>query len=263
MKIAYICPVYDALNLNAYTIRALESFFATTKDGIAIVVDDGSADWAKAVPALEQIKMVSGQQLIMHHYPEWGGLTRSWNKGLEIAEQLQVDYACPSNNDVLFTPGWYTGLVHALSHGYSLVGPLSNAPGHTSPVKASITTYVPDYVLTDSPEYLVSLAARLQANAGKIVQTRVNGFFQMAKMQDFISGKFDEEHFYRPINDYSSTKIKNKTPLMTLNEDELQRRWAKLKRKFAVSLSSFIFHYRAVSRGKEHKTKLSYRLKDT
>jgi len=80
----------------------------------------------------------------------------------------------------------------------------------------------------------------------------VNGFFQIAKMQTWVDGKYDADHFYCPRNDFTSRGHKNPTPLMTLNEDELMGRWAKKGWKFAVIPSSFIFHYRAVTRGKRY-----------
>jgi GT2 family glycosyltransferase len=47
--------------------------------------------------------------------------------------------------------------------------------------------------------------------------------------------------------------------MMTGNEDELQARWAKKGMKSGVVLSTFIFHYRSVSRGDKYKWGRWYR----
>ena len=45
-QIGFVCPVYNAQKFHDYTEAALLSFFATTPNGVAIVVDDGSNSWS-------------------------------------------------------------------------------------------------------------------------------------------------------------------------------------------------------------------------
>ncbi len=47
IRIGFICPTYDAMALDKYTRKSLVSFFETTPNGVAIVVDDGSKSWSK------------------------------------------------------------------------------------------------------------------------------------------------------------------------------------------------------------------------
>jgi glycosyltransferase involved in cell wall biosynthesis len=233
VKICYICPTYNATELHDYTLRSLHSFFRTTADGCAIVVDDGSAGWSDALcQELLATPLFSGQEIHLHHFPEWGGLTRSWNKGLELAHGLQVDYVCPSNNDIVFTEEWYAGLLHALEHGYALAGPVSNAPGTTAAGKAEVWRYLDDYQTNDDQAYLDKVSRRLRKRyLGRVEAAPVNGFFQIGKMSTFRAGMYDGEHYYRPVNKFNSRGSKNPTPLMTLNEDELQGRWARIDKK--------------------------------
>ena len=253
MKIAYVCPTYKEEELHHYTLKALDSFFRTTAGGVAIVVDDCSVGWAEKEAAIKRTPLFDGQEVYVHHFSEWGGLTRSWNKGLEIADGLDVDYAIASNNDIIFSNLWYEGLLHAISHGYSLVGPLSNAPGVTSQGRAEVWRYIRDYTVSDDPAKINAVAERARKEfAGRVIEVRVNGFFQMAAMGAWRTGKYDDNHFYCPYNPKTGSGRNNPTPLMTLNEDEIQRRWSRLKRTFAVCMSSFIFHYRAVTRGRKY-----------
>jgi glycosyltransferase involved in cell wall biosynthesis len=265
LKIGFICPIYDALNFANYTQVSLESFFRTTPNGVAIVVDDGSAKWDSYYVKLVQNCVKFSEKspnpnLHVIHFPANGGLTRSWNAGLDKADRLNLDYAIAGNNDIIFTDRWYEGMVHALANGYSIVGPLSNAPGITANGKQEVSKYVKNYKLTDDEKELNTVAKQLHtANLGKVVESKINGFFQMATLESWRKGKFDAEHYYKPVNTHTSKGKKNATPLMTLNEDELQARWSRKGMKSAISLSTFIFHYRAVSRGDKYKMGKWYR----
>jgi len=253
IKIAFICPTHGLEHME-YAKAALHTFFRYTADGIGIVVDDATEGWSGQLrDELLDTTLFDGQEVLVHHFDEWGGLTRSWNKGLELALDRNADYACPANNDILFTEQWYVGLLAALEGGFKLVGPVSNAPGKTCPHISGVEVYFPEYRITDDLTYLNQVASILrQQFSGVAKEAGVNGFFQIAKMKTWVDGKYDADHFYCPRNDFTSRGHKNPTPLMTLNEDELMGRWAKQGWKFAVIPSSFIFHYRAVTRGKRY-----------
>ncbi|MFN9951835.1 MAG: glycosyltransferase family 2 protein, partial [bacterium] len=106
-----------ALNFDSYTKLSIESFFATTPNGVALVVDDGSVGWSdNYVKSLKNcVNSYPGCDLQVIHFPKNGGLTRSWNAGLARADELNLDYAIAGNNDVIFTDKWYEGMIHALA----------------------------------------------------------------------------------------------------------------------------------------------------
>lgn len=263
INIGFICPTYQAKALRAYTEAALRSFFATTVGGVAIVVDDGTAGWNKAYETeLGNIADECLGKLHFYHFPKKLGLTRSWNKGLAIADQMDLDYCIAGNNDVIFTKNWHQGMLHALNNGYTMVGPLSNAPGITAKGKQEVAKYFPAYKVTDDLAYLDLVAGDLYKNQlGKVVESPVNGFFQMQSMKSWRANKYGPEQYYRAVNNYTSKGRKNLTPHMTLNEDEYQGRLRAKKKKTAIVLSSFIFHYRAVTRGDKYKRGQWYRQK--
>ena len=78
----------------------------------------------------------------------------------------------------------------------------------------------------------------------------INGFFMLAKTTRWWEGKFNEQHVFDP------------SKIMTGNEDELQRRWHKQQFRTGFVPSSFVFHYRAVSRGDRYKHKGWLRIDD-
>lgn len=262
IRIGFVCPTYREEELHGYTLRSLASFFKYTAGGVAIVVDDASDGWSlQHQRDIETLHRFEGQEIHVHRFEKWGGLTRSWNFGLNLAKELGLDYVIAGNNDILFTTCWYDGLLQALENGYELVGPLSNAPGNTSRGHADVFRYMQGYQLTDEATYINSVARELKSRySGTVVPIAINGFFLMAKNKVWQAGKYAAETVFRPSNPHNSQGYVNPTPLMTLNEDELQGRWTKMGWKSAVVPSSFIFHYRAVTREGNHRKGRWFRL---
>lgn len=258
---AFICPTHKEAEHHSYTRLAVASFLRYCPNGVPIVIDDASPDWDVRYH-LDLNELVYGApNVYTHRFEEWGGLTRSWNYGLRLAFDLGVEYVIVGNNDILFCEGWQEGLLKALAAGYALAGPISNAPGITAGNLAEVGTWHPEYQLTDEAAYLNGLSAFLRNKyAAKIVEAPVNGFFQMAKAATWYEGRFDEINVYKPRNDFTSKGKRNPTPLMTLNEDELQGRWRAKGWKTAVCPSSFIFHYRSVTRGPQFCRGRSFRM---
>ena len=264
LTIGFVCPTYKANELHAYTERAITSFVRTTPNGVVILADDASPDWGGYELKLEKLCYNLGvpkQNFRVIHFDRVGRLTRSWNAGLRMAAHLGLDYAIAGNNDVVFTPDWYAGMLHALNNGYDLVGPISNAPGVTAKGLQEARYYTNKYALSDRDEVLSAIFKDVyDRHLGKVVESPINGFFQMAKVSSWIAGKYNKSDFYKPVNKFTSRGKVNKTPLMTLNEDELQARWRKLNMKSAIVCSSYIFHYRAVSRGDSYKKGDAFRI---
>jgi hypothetical protein len=238
-----------------YARAAVDSFFQHTSvddyDPLCLVIDDASSDWDDR--HWHEITSVS-HRIRTVHYETPGGLTRSWNEGLRIARSTQARYCVLANSDVLFTPSWERALVHHLRGGFRLVGPCSNAPGTTSGDLQNVTRYIADYALTDDPAYLAQIACRLCSDYYDAAYTTpINGFFLMAETTSWWRGAFDDYHVFRPRVEYLISGRRNPTPLMTGNEDELQQRWERLGFMSAACPGSFIFHYRAVSRGDDFK----------
>lgn len=265
VRIGFICPSYNNFD---YALRTIQSFFKHTPGGYCIFLDDCSPYWtpewqSKFASALPTPRGDQGMYIL--RFATWGGLTRSWNYGLKIALEQQLDFCVAGNNDILFTEGWQDGLLASLAHGYRLVGPVSNAAGVSSDGKADVWRYLSEYHLTDDPAYLNAVAQELRSKfAGVVVDTKINGFFMMAKTADWWDGAYNyaDGHVFCPRNDFTSKGKPNATPLMTLNEDELQGRWMAKGWKTAVVPSSFIFHYRAVSRGPRYCKGRWYRMPD-
>ena len=247
-RILFICPTYAEVEHHRYTLRAVRSFLRYTPDGSVLVVDDASPGWHTGHE--RDLVNEDKQRVFTARFEVWGGVTRSWNFGLNTARGMNLEFALCGNNDVVFTDGWYEGMVQALDQGFSLAGPVSNAPGITAQKQAEVWRYVGNYELRDDQPYLDSVARSLRGLAP--FEAPVNGFCQLARTRDWWSGAYDDRYVYRPSNEFTSEGRRNPTPLMTLNEDELQGRWAKLGRRTAVCPSSFVFHYRAVTRGSKY-----------
>lgn len=249
-EIAIICPLFNKF---AYGRRmCLSALKYSARKILLIVVDDASPyypkqdwdAWRKGIPP---------DRLLFKHFDDNGGLTRSWNFGLTMARDMGIKYCVCSNSDILFTPGWEESLIYHLERGYHMLGPVTNAPGMTNSGQQRVQNFYPGYELDDGPEYLAQVSNYLKGKFPiNIVHgvVPINGFFMIACTETWWSGAFDGEHVFNPGK------------RMTGNEDELQRRWHKKKRKTGFTPSSFIFHYRAVSRGDRFKHKGWFRLED-
>lgn len=249
-KIAAIIPLYNGF---AYGRRAVLSFLKhTTANCVAILPDDASPhfkhqDWDLWFQNLPR------DRVILHPFPSNKGLTRGWNWGLKKARELGAEFAICTNSDILFTPHWEHGLVYHLNHGFDLVAPVTNAPGPTNNGRQRVGHFFPGYAVNDDAKYLAQVANYLRKHypVGKIhTGLDINGFFMMAKTATWWSGAFDKDHVFDP------------SKRMTGNEDELQKRWKKKGRKIGFVPSSFVFHYRAVSRGSRFKHRGWHRLED-
>ncbi len=257
-SICLILPTYGHLD---YAEKAARSFLANTKTSRAVVcaVDDGSpgvtneeyAAWAKN----------AGIQYAFR-FDENDGLTRSWNHGLQYCRDHGIRYAVCGNSDLIFSPGWDIGVISALED-HELVGPVTNAPGWGMPLQ-NVASFVPGYEPSDDPAEIAAVAEKLSVFPSETLlepvttfgptgaQVRIdqflNGFCLVARTNVWWSGAFDGENVFDPSHK------------LTENETELQARWVvgQGARRALVS-SSFVFHYRSVTRGDKFKSAGAFR----
>lgn len=227
-----------------YALKAVTSLYwaadgswADSSNSVdCVVYDDGSADYT---PERERALLAVDRRVSFIRYADNKGMTRSWNAGLRLAKAGGYRYCCLGNSDILFTPTWDFWLREALNT-YDLVGPVSNAAGHTSAFQ-DVALYDPAYKLSDDWADLAGTAKRLaDTQANKVVPARVNGFCMMTRTDLAWKHAYDSDNVFTPLKP------------MAGNEDELQNRWAAAGLKFAVVPSAFVFHYRSVTRGSRH-----------
>jgi hypothetical protein len=103
-----------------------------------------------------------------------------------------------------------------------------------------VKKFMPHYKLTDSRLHLDSTAIELRERYAGTVKSvkQINGFFMMAKTKTWWDGAYNSEYVINPKE------------LMNNGAYELQGRLRKRGLKIGIVPSAFIFHYRAVSRGR-------------
>ncbi len=244
-----VIPTYGHF---VYAERAVRSALdnTTTFDPKIFVVDDATPD-VKAWESFKQQILPSNPSIITWRYPTNGGLTRSWNLGVQMARQ-HADYCCVTNSDVVFAKGWDQEIFAGLLAGYPLVGPVTNAPGTVAMqhVGKYSELYSPQLHETNMDAVQEEL---IEKHAGVFVETELNGFCMVASTKTFVDNEYSRSLAFCPSNRFNSKGQLNPTPLMTLNESELQRRWKRRGLKFAACIASYVYHYRAVSRGDAFK----------
>lgn len=252
-----ICLVMAQYNQLDYTEMAIESFFKNTTgaDTGIILVDDCSPEydneWACELTTKYNVTVIRNEKNLK--------LTASLNLGfnyIPASFQDNETFVGIVNNDILFSPYWHKPLIRALkSNKFHLVGPCSNAPGVTARGFQDVRLYTSEYELSDTEESI----ARIRNHIGERdpVETKINGFFMFSSYHLWRSGAYQDDSaelklFECPIPVMPSGR-RNPTPWMTGQEDELQSRWKKKGRRMACCPDSFIFHYRSVSRGDQHR----------
>jgi hypothetical protein len=103
-----------------------------------------------------------------------------------------------------------------------------------------VTRYLKDYRASDDPTHVDATGSRLIKHLGKnTCRTAevLNGFCLVAKVADWFALAHSQDQPFNPRY------------RMTRNEDELEGRWARQGRRFGVACTSFVFHYRRLSRG--------------
>jgi GT2 family glycosyltransferase len=266
-KLAVIVPTHSHFEYAARAVRTALEKTSRDVDPHAIVVDDGSPDWlsGKALAQILPDGLFAAGRVTVYNFRDNGGLTRSWNRGLEIARDLGADYACCANSDVVFSQNWdkpLRVLLDGIGGAPSLVGPVTNAPGTEE--AQLVRRHLDDYRLSDAQGDVDATGAALYARYGvSFSDATLNGFCLLARTQAWWDNAFDAAagHVFKPRNDFNSKGQPNPTPLMTLNEYELQRRWHARGLRTGYCPGSFVFHYRAVSRGGQHRRGLWMRMK--
>lgn len=250
-----VVPTYGAFDFAARAIRSA-TVNTRTCEPYFIVVDDATPvsardHWHDLYGAMNELR--SGKAWY-HSFSENGGLTRSWNYGIEGAINFGCDYCCVTNSDVVFTPGWDGPIVEGLKSGMALLGPSTNAPGTEEYQCAD--RWLPSgypFVVNDDQSNLDGIAKALfEQNGNTIVRGPINGFCMIAETGTWDAHRYAKHEVFRPRNELNSFGKKNFTPLMTLQEYELQKRWHKAGLQTGLCPGSFVFHYRAVSRGRRY-----------
>jgi len=242
-----------------YAEKAATSALLNTKtlDPYVMICDDASPDEEAYNALIKKLKAITVpshpkfDSIFELRFSENGGLTRSWNHGLSCAK-LGADYCCVTNSDVIFADNWDRDIVKGLESGYALVGPVTNAPGTNE--EQYVAKYSTVYQRANADKTVDAVQRELhKQQADRFKETSLNGFCLVASTETWWYNGYDFDHVFCPRNDFNSKGQPNPTPLMTLNEYELQRRWHAKGLKTAACLCSYVFHYRAVSRGDKHK----------
>lgn len=255
-----IVPTYGHYDFAAKAVRSALQAKNRFLDTYVVVIDDATPNAEESYAAhLRSLEFDFPQRFLGGIFlKENIGLTRVWNMGLSMAKRDKFEVACCANSDIIFAENWLDGVESAIRFGAHLVGPLTNAPG-AKPHQA-VQRHLKDYVLTDEQAQINATGAAVFGKNGyRSQRADINGFCMTALVRTWYDGKYDQENVFCPRNDFNSKGERNPTPTMTLNEDELQRRWRQLGLNSSIALGSFVFHYRAVTRGDRYKTPGAFR----
>ncbi|MBX9654938.1 glycosyltransferase [bacterium] len=229
MNVGIIIPSFNHFE---YVHLACESA-ANTPGAVVIVIDDASPQWPGD-------RIVRGYlpptvPFVIRRYDRNAGLSRSWNAGLRICRDMDLPYAVCGNSDLVFSEEWWAPMEEALKI-HDFAGPLTNAPGHVN--AQNVANYLNDYDLSDDPDDINATARELRSKFNHAVpRSMINGFCIAGKTDAFLQ--------------LSSEPFDPSIPLAG-NEDDFFDRAKERYLKTCIVPSSFVFHYRSVTRRFHH-----------
>ena len=246
--IGVVIPTYGNLG---YARRAVESAFRSDESCKVAVIDDASPDWDPRY--FEEFYEKYPGRFFCHRYSENGGVTRSWEKGYEILTWVDCKHIVFGNSDLIFSKDSLSRMSYVLENTeIGLVGPLSNGPGKTTK-NQDIFNWLKSYRPRDEYQHIDYVSDWLLENvppSRELIISGLNGFCMMASVEKMEIVKNFRGTVFNPTYRYR----------MVRSEDELCSQLNKLKIEQAVVCSSFVFHYRSVTRGDAHKHGAWYRM---
>jgi GT2 family glycosyltransferase len=194
---------------------------------------------------------------MLYRFPSNGGLTRSWNRGIEIARERGYEYVACGNSDLLFGGEWPAAMFKAVDRRkYAFVGPVTNAPGDQP--RQDVRRYAlasgfnPE---THDQQFLDAMGRRMFLDyGGRVDPFNPNGFFLFGRTESWVTYAHDAEshRYFPPSIDVMPSGRRNPTPLMTGQEDWLNARVRSLGGRVGFCPGSYVFHFRSVTRGKAY-----------
>lgn len=202
---------------------AVETLKNTPLD--VLVIDDASPPEIGIGPFCKQ----KGLMLIAK--PKVCGVTDSWNRAYNFFKKKEYKACIISNDDVLFPRDFFRGLVWGVyKKGYTLLGPLSNAPGDGK--KQTIGRFLSIAPSSNNIDQIQqTLFQKYHGEAKWTPCSYFNGFC-FAFGPSIAKFKFSKEFFFNPA-------FKNLG-----NEIDLTKRIIKRGGKIGMSKISYVFHWK-------------------
>lgn len=104
---------FSTMDRYLFTLQSLQSL--DTESGFDLIWNDGSKE--RGVPALSRNYKFQNANLVEINYGVTGGAERAVYFGLWRLLKLGYDYVGLIENDILFRPGWFSGLMKLFSLG--------------------------------------------------------------------------------------------------------------------------------------------------
>ena len=161
---------------------------------------------------------------------KYGGLTATWNNGIDMCLKNSCDIVVLSNDDILFDKCVNNILWHCYDNKKDkyYYGPITNKPGPAH-VKNNLCQY------GEKPINIKNKTATFKDRV-----TNLNGFFMVFKKNILIDNKFDEHHYFDPSKPFGG------------NETEWHNRFVSNGGKPIIVSQTFIYHYKIARWRSDH-----------
>jgi GT2 family glycosyltransferase len=200
---------------------ALASLKTTSFPGTILILDDGSQE-----DAWHEFRESIGYEHAFEHDPVPKGLTVNWNHAYQLMLKEKYDYLIITNNDVIFTKGWWEPLIQAFTaENCGISGPMTNQPGHQPHQSLPI----------DNPIDFVRHATMCEKNGAGFMIPYVNGFCFCLKADRLVP--FDED----------AGMLFDESNVNYGAEDKYQKRMREAGLTAYAMSDSMVYHFKDVS----------------
>lgn len=160
---------------------------------------------------------------------ENGGLTGTWNSGIDLCIKNKCEVVILSNDDILFNESIANIVLCASEtpkNTLKYFGPLSNNPG---PAECNKSQY--DINVRDEEPFELLYNKKY---------SNVNGFYMVFPIHSLVANKFDDKYYFDPSYPFGG------------NETEWFNRFLNIGGKPIVVPKTFVYHYK-IKRWREDK----------
>lgn len=219
--------VFTTANQLEYTTKCYDSFIYHKPESIdVLIVDDASNDGTVEYARKQGIRLIDK--------PKPLGLTDSWNKAYQVFKSEGYKNLILANNDLLIPPGAVESVIQGLDD-FAIVGALSSKKGvHHQPLQAVDHYFDLNDLNPDDPNTYLEISKHvrnIEKEKDYAELSHLNGFF-FGFNRDVIKYELEGEKLFDP----KYVNVRNEDYLCQI-----------VKEKKAVSLNSFIYHFKGVS----------------
>lgn len=175
-----------------------------------------------------------------------GGLTGTWNKGIDLCVKNKCEVIFIVNDDVLFNETWKF-IVSSIQDDNVIYGPITNNPGHAWINLNRRWTLVHLLHKSEKKQYAFTGKNR---DEDPVRVGFVNGFCFGCTTKTFLNNKYDNKHYFNPKFPFAGNETEFQIRLFNLKPTDDNKKNKKIldsltaHNRAVIVPRCFVYHYK-------------------